>query len=71
MVLAVSRERERANDSCGSNKRDSRRDSRENNTKLNHKSDFWGELSGLGASMKTLSMMAILNGVGQLATTCT
>ena len=24
-------------------------------------------LSGLGASMKTLSMMAILNGVGQLA----
>jgi len=27
-------------------------------------------LSGLGASMKTLSMMAILNRVGQLAATC-
>jgi len=47
------------------------RGNRGNNIKLlNHISNFWEiVLSGLGASMKTLSMMVILNGVGQLAAT--
>ena len=53
-------------------KRDNSRGSHGNNTKLlNHNSDFRGDSAiRLRALMKTLSMMTILNGIGQLAATC-